>query len=78
MEDTKGRLRKIQNDFATTDYASKLEENVKRSRKMQDQKDTLSREFRSLNLQADVRAKLDIKRDEVNTKSKDIKNMCVV
>lgn len=78
MEDKRSRLKKFQNDFAAIDYPSKLEENAKRGRKLQDQKDSLNREFKSLNLQADIRARLDLKRDGVNSKTKDIKNMCVL
>ena len=77
MEDKKSRLKKLQDDFATTDYTAKLEEKARRSRELQDQKDALNGEFMSLNLQADSRARLDLKRAEVRTKTQDVKNMCV-
>jgi DNA repair protein RAD50 len=77
MEDKKSRLKKLQDDYAATDYTAKLEEKNRRSRELQDQKDALNGEFMSLNLQADSRARLDLKRAEVKMKSQDIKNMCV-
>ena len=77
MEDKKSRLKKFQSDFSASDYTSKLEKNTKRIQELQEQKDTLNREFRGLSLQADSRAKLDLKRREVTTKSKDVKDMCV-
>jgi DNA repair protein RAD50 len=78
MEDKKNRLKKLQDDFTASDYTSKLEDKAKRSRALQDQKDTLNGEFRSLNLQANSRARLDLKRSEISTKSQEVKNMCVV
>ncbi|KAF8586295.1 hypothetical protein K439DRAFT_1341218 [Ramaria rubella] len=74
MEDKKGRLKKLQDDFAAADYTGKLDEKTRRSRELEDKKDALNGEFRGLNLQADSRARLDLKRAEVKAKTQDVKN----
>ena len=77
MEDKKNRLKKFQDDFTSIDYTAKLEEKARRSRELQDQKDALNGEFINLNMQASSRAKLDLKRAEIRTKTQDVKNMWV-
>jgi len=56
----------------TDDISAKL---TAKARSMEDQRDSLSTELRSLRLQADSRAQLDPKRAEMRSKTSDAKNM---
>jgi len=56
----------------TDDIAANL---TTKGRSVEDQRDSLSTELRSLSLQADSRARLDLKRAEVRSKTSDAKNM---
>jgi DNA repair protein RAD50 len=78
MEDKQTRLKKMQGDFSAANYNAKIEEKVKRVGELEVQRNTLNAEFRKLNSQADVRAKLDLKRAEVKAKTQDVKNMYVL
>ncbi|KAF7987104.1 hypothetical protein HWV62_291 [Athelia sp. TMB] len=74
MEDNQTRLDKIKHDFENSGYEAKLVEKASRTRALEDQRNALTAEIRVLSLQADSRARLDLKRAEVKTKSADITN----
>jgi DNA repair protein RAD50 len=61
----------------SSNYEEKLAEKISKGRNMEDRRDTLNTELRRLGLQADARAKLDLKRTEFRTKTADVKNTCV-
>lgn len=75
--DKKERLAKLQEEFNAGKYEAKTEEKAKVVRDLEDKKNALNEEFRMLNLQADSRAKLGIKRGEVRMKSQEINNVYV-
>lgn len=77
MEDKQTRLDKVKNDLATSGYEAKLTEKTSKSRRLEEQRDELNSEIRKLSLQADSRARLDLKRAEVKTKNADVKNTYV-
>lgn len=77
IADQKDRLKKLQDDFAMANYATRLDEKTKESRELEDKKDALNGEFKGLSLQADSRARLDLKRAEIKAKMRDVKNTCV-
>jgi DNA repair protein RAD50 len=77
MADQKTRFKKLQEDFAAANYVAKLDEKSKESRELEDKKDALNGEFKGLSLQADSRARLDLKRAEVKTKTQDVRNTYV-
>src|SRR5882724_10310177 len=77
ITDQKNRLKNLQDDFASANYATKLDEKSKETRSLEDKKDALHGEFKGLGLQADSRARLGLKRAEVKSKMQDVKNTCV-
>lgn len=56
-------------------FDEQLSEKESKLRSMEATRDTLNNEFRTLSLQADSRAKLDLHRASLKTKSNEVKNM---
>jgi DNA repair protein RAD50 len=77
MEEKKTRLEKLKNDMKSENYEGKLAEKAAKARNMEDQRSALNSDLRSLSLQADSRARFDLKRIEFKTKTADVKNTCV-
>jgi DNA repair protein RAD50 len=77
IEEKKSRINKVEADLKTTNYDERISERTTKARVMEDKRDELNTEIRTLSLRADARARLDIKRAEVRTKTNDVKNMCV-
>jgi DNA repair protein RAD50 len=77
MEEKKARLKKVKSDMKSSNYEAKLAEKLAKARNMDEQRDKLNAESRTLGMQADSRAKLDLKRTEFKTKTADVKNTCV-
>jgi DNA repair protein RAD50 len=67
----------MRSDFKTAKYEERLTERTAMARRMEDQRDQLNAEVRSLSLRADSRARLDLKRAEFKSKSTDLKNTYV-
>jgi DNA repair protein RAD50 len=74
IEEKKARLEKIKADVKAAKYEERLEEKSLKARELDDRRNALTREIRTLSSQADIRAKLDIKRTELKRKSADVKN----
>lgn len=77
MEEKRRRLDKAKEDIKASNYDERIAEKTSKARSVEDQRDDLNNELRSLNLQADSRAKLDLKRDEQKSKSNEMKNTSV-
>jgi DNA repair protein RAD50 len=77
MEEKSARLEKIKASVKDTGFDLRLQEKVSRAKDLEIRRDELSAELAKLSLQADTRAKLDIKRAELKTKSADVQNKCV-
>jgi DNA repair protein RAD50 len=75
IEEKKSRLEKIKADIQTGNFDERLSTKATKARSMEDQRDTLNTELRGLSLQAESRARLDLKRAEVRSKTSDTKNM---
>jgi DNA repair protein RAD50 len=75
IEEKKLRLEKIKADIKAGSFDERLSEKAAKARNMEDQRDSLNTELRSLSLQADSRARLDLKRAEMRSKTSDTKNM---
>lgn len=75
VEDKKAKQKRLQETFTSMDYNAKIEEKSKKSRELEDRRDTLNGEFRSLNIQSESRAKFGLKQSEIKSKTQDIKNM---
>ena len=78
MEEKKTRLEKVKSDMKSSNYEVKFAEKLTKGRRMEDQRDKLNVEIRTLSLQADARARLDLKRTELKTKRADVKNTYVL
>jgi DNA repair protein RAD50 len=77
IEEKKARLEKVKSSMESSNYEAKLAEKISKGRHLEDRRDKLNTELRRLGLQADARAKLDLKRTEFRTKTADVKNTCV-
>ncbi|KAG2126539.1 P-loop containing nucleoside triphosphate hydrolase protein [Suillus clintonianus] len=75
IEEKKLRLEKIKADMQSGNFDERLNAKAARARNMEDQRDTLNLELRGLSMQADSRARLDLKRAEVKSKTSDTKNI---
>ncbi|KAG1739598.1 hypothetical protein EDB19DRAFT_1828817 [Suillus lakei] len=75
VEEKKLRLEKIKADMQSGNFDERLNAKAAKARSMEDQRDTLNTELRGLSLQADSRARLDLKRAEVRSKTSDTKNI---
>lgn len=71
----KSRLEKIKGEIKSANFDERLSERVSKARTMEDKRDSLNAELRSLSLQADSRARLDLKRAEMKSKKSEIKNI---
>ncbi|OAX38147.1 hypothetical protein K503DRAFT_770797 [Rhizopogon vinicolor AM-OR11-026] len=74
IEEKKLRLEKVKADIKAGNFDERLNEKAAKARNMEDQRDTLNTELRGLSLQADSRARLDLKRAEMRSKTSDTKN----
>lgn len=65
---------KIKSSLSASDFDAKIAEKSKKTRDMEDTKDRLQSEFGKLSMQAESRAKLELLRTEVRTKTADVQN----
>ncbi|KZT23428.1 P-loop containing nucleoside triphosphate hydrolase protein [Neolentinus lepideus HHB14362 ss-1] len=75
MEERKARLEKVKAEIKSSNYDERIAEKTAKIRSMEEQKDALNQDLRSLSLQADMRARLDIKRAEQKSKAAEVRNM---
>lgn len=77
IEEKKLRLEKVKRDIKEANFEERLSERVSKARMMEDKRDSLNAELRGLSLQADARARLELKRSEVKSRTLEVKNTCV-
>jgi DNA repair protein RAD50 len=77
MEEKSARLEKIKAGVKDTNFDFQLQEKTSKGRDFESRRDELGQELAKLSLQADTRAKLDLKRAELKTKAADVKNKFV-
>lgn len=58
-------------------YDALLADRTEKAKDLEERRDALNRDLRALSLQADARAKLDLKRGEVKSKNGEIRSMSV-
>ncbi|KAG1761056.1 hypothetical protein EDD22DRAFT_35947 [Suillus occidentalis] len=75
IEEKKLRLEKIKTDMQSGNFDERLSAKAAKARSMEDERDTLNMELRGLSLQAESRARLDLKRAEMRSKTSDTKNI---
>lgn len=68
------RLERIKDDIRSAKYDSRLAEKTDKTKSLEDKREELNAEIRTLSLQADARARLDLKRGEVKSKTSEIAN----
>ncbi|KAH9854720.1 hypothetical protein C2E23DRAFT_726150 [Lenzites betulinus] len=73
IEEKRRRLEKAREDLRNANFEDKIAEKTSKSRSLDLRRDELNSELRSLSLQADSRAKLDLHRVQVKTKEAEIK-----
>jgi DNA repair protein RAD50 len=59
-------------------YDVRLAEQTEKAKRLEEQREALNREIRALSLQADARAKLDLKRAETRSKNGEIHTTSVI
>ncbi|KDR82825.1 hypothetical protein GALMADRAFT_112894 [Galerina marginata CBS 339.88] len=74
MEEKKDRLEKLKSTIASANFDVRLAELASKSRILEEERDQLNIELQGLSLQAESRARLELKRGEVKTKSLEIEN----
>ncbi|KIM43207.1 hypothetical protein M413DRAFT_444016 [Hebeloma cylindrosporum] len=72
IEDKKARLQKLKANINSAQYDSRLAEFAKKARELEDERERLNTELQGLSLQADSRARLELKRGEVKSKTMEI------
>ncbi|KAH8825323.1 AAA domain-containing protein [Flagelloscypha sp. PMI_526] len=75
LEDKQAKVNKLREEIKKAKYEDRIIEKSQAIRSLNDQKDALNAEFASLSSQANVRAKLDLKRQEVKSKGSEIKSL---
>ena len=78
IEDKERRIASLKDELKAGEFEPRLAEMHARSRSMELRRDELTAEIRTLSLQADARARLDLKRAEVRSKSAEVQNTWVV
>ncbi|KAI1789650.1 hypothetical protein LXA43DRAFT_1020614 [Ganoderma leucocontextum] len=73
IEEKRNRLARAQEEFKSAGFEEKIREAMAQSSKLNDRRDELNEELRTLSLQADSRAKLDLQRAQMKTKTGEIK-----
>ncbi|KAI0057825.1 hypothetical protein BV25DRAFT_1994717 [Artomyces pyxidatus] len=73
MDEKKARIEKTDAEISASKYEERLADLNVKIRGMEDTRDELTQEIRSLSLQSDSRAKLTLQQKELATKSRDLK-----
>lgn len=73
IDEKRNRLAKAQEEFKSAGFEEKIREAMSQSSKLNDRRDELNEELRTLSLQADSRAKLDLQRAQMKTRTGEIK-----
>lgn len=74
IQEKKDRHEKLKAAQVAAKHDAKLAEYSKMTRALEEQREELNSELQSLTLQADTRARLDLKRAEVKTKTVEVQN----
>ena len=75
IQEKKNRIEKIKSDISSSNYDQRIQEKTDRLRTLEDAREQLSSEMRTLTMHADAGIKLDLKRREINSKTTDIQNL---
>jgi len=75
MEGKSARIEKLKADIAATKHDDRIADLNTKIRAMEDRRDNLTLEIRTLSLQSDARAKLTLHQRDLASKERETKNM---
>jgi DNA repair protein RAD50 len=75
IEGKNTRIQKSNEDLKATKYDDRIADLNTRARAMEDQRDNLTLEIRTLSLQSDSRAKLTLHQRDLASKEREMRNM---
>lgn len=75
MEGKRARIEKLKADIVAAKYDDRIADLNAKIRAMEDQRDNLTLEIRTLSLQSDARAKLTLHQRDLASKEREMRNM---
>lgn len=75
IEGKRDRIERLKTDIASTKHEDRIAELNTKVRSMEDKRDNLTQEIRTLSLQSDARAKLTLHQRDLASKEREMKNM---
>ncbi|KAG6912426.1 hypothetical protein DXG01_014688, partial [Tephrocybe rancida] len=78
MEEKKARLNKHKTDMGAAQYDARLTEIVGKAKGLEEERELLNNELRTLGLQSDVRAKLNLAKEDIKNKGAEILHTWVI
>ncbi|KAJ7175865.1 P-loop containing nucleoside triphosphate hydrolase protein [Mycena filopes] len=72
IDEKRSRLSKVQAEIVAAEYDQRLAEKTASTKELEERRDVLNSEFKTLNMQSDSRARLDIQRTDVKTRTAEI------
>jgi DNA repair protein RAD50 len=72
MEEKRARIEKLKKEIAAAKHEKRLQDKTEEARQLEETREALMEETRALSSQADSRAKLDLKRSEIKTKTQEV------
>lgn len=75
IEGKKDRIERLKADTASTKHDDRIAELNAKVRSMEDKRDNLTQEIRTLSLQSDARAKLTLHQRDLTSKEREMNNM---
>jgi DNA repair protein RAD50 len=75
IEGKNTRIQKLKEDIVAAKYEDRIADSNTKVRAMEDQRDSLTLEIRTLSLQSDLRAKLTLHQRDLASKEREMKNM---
>ncbi|KAF9783547.1 AAA domain-containing protein [Thelephora terrestris] len=75
IEEKKRRLDRARQEIKDANFDERISEKSSKARALEDRREDLNAEIRTLSLQADSRARLDLKRAEMKSKKNEIQNI---
>ena len=77
LEEKRNRVEKTKQDIAAKKFDDRLQEKAEQSRRLEETREALLKENQTLNMQAESRANLNLKRTEVKTKTQELQSTYV-
>ncbi|KAH6912703.1 AAA domain-containing protein [Coprinopsis sp. MPI-PUGE-AT-0042] len=75
MEEKQTRIEKLKKEIMAAKHEKRLQEKMEQARQLEETREALMEETRALSSQADSRAKLDLKRTEIKTKTLEVQTV---